>query len=213
MNTKKLLLILLSAAAASGVDAQQLYKQVGPDGKVTFSDRQPGGSGKVSVMKSNVLRPLDAEPPAASQMMVNPKATGADGKVFVPTGTMAELEDAVSSVMVLSEVAKKFEPICSPTPQAAKQYSIAVNGWRKRNANFIEQQTRILMEVIDPTKRNLMQNKVGTRVDEALLEVMRLNPAWRGKWCNKAVLEMTSGSNDIANNAPVAIPLITYKFK
>lgn len=211
MSTNKLLLIILSAAAASGADAQQLYKQVGPDGKVTFTDRQPSGNGKVSVMRSNVLRPLEPDAPPASKITVNPKS--ADGPAFAPNGSRAELEEAVSAVMLLSEVARKFDPICSPTPQAAKEYSVAVNAWRMRNSNFLQLHTRILMQVIDPTRRAQMQGKIGGRVDEALAEVTRLNPAWRAKWCDKSILDMTSGSNDIANNAAVAVPLITYKFR
>lgn len=211
MSTNKLLLILLSAAAASGADAQQLYKQVGPDGKVTFTDRQPSGNGKVSVMRSNVLRPLEPDAPPASKITVNPKS--GDGPAFAPNGSRAELEEAVSAVMLLSEVARKFDPICSPTPQAAKEYSVAVNAWRMRNSNFLQLHTRILMQVIDPTRRAQMQGKIGGRVDEALAEVTRLNPAWRAKWCDKSILDMTSGSNDIANNAAVAVPLITYKFR
>ena len=211
MSINKLLLIFLSAAAASGADAQQLYKQVGPDGKVTFTDRQPSGNGKVSVMRSNVLRPLEPDAPPASKITVNPKSS--DGPAFAPTGSRAELEEAVSAVMLLSEVARKFDPVCSPTPQAAKEYSVAVNAWRMRNSNFLQLHTRILMQVIDPTRRAQMQGKIGGRVDEALAEVMRLNPTWRAKWCDKSILDMTSGSNDIANNAAVAVPLITYKFK
>lgn len=220
MNIKTILLTLLSTAAC-GVDAQQLYKSVGPDGKVTFSDRQPGGSGKISVMKSNILRPMEQDPLQASKLIAPSKPAASANVPARPQEEAAaphapstpELEEAVSAVMLLSEVAKKFEPICSPTPKAAKQYSVAANGWKKRNANFIEQQNRILMEVIDPIKRAAMQNKVAARVDESLLQVTRLDTQWRSKWCDRAVMEMTSSGNDVANNASIAVPLITYKFK
>lgn len=215
MNSK-ILLLLLSATAAGGVDAQQLYKSVGADGKVTFSDRPPGGNGKISVMKSNILRPLNQElPVSALAVPAKPAREAAPGPAVPATNgpSTPELEEAVSSVLLMSEVAKRFEPICSPNPVAAKQYSVAVTGWRARNANFLDKQNRILMEVIDPTKRASMVNRVNGRVSESLAEVGSLNAAWRTKWCDRAVLEMTGKLNDVANNAAVAIPLISYKLK
>ena len=215
----KILLLLLSATAAGGVDAQQLYKSVGPDGKVTFSDRPPGGNGKISVMKSNILRPLNQELPpstlAATAKPVREPAAAAGGSSAAASNgpSTPELEEAVSAVLLMSEVAKRFEPICSPTPTAAKQYSVAVTGWRSRNANFLDKQNRILMEVIDPAKRAAMVTKVNGRVSESLSEVSSLNAAWRTKWCDRAVLEMTGKVNDVANNAAIAIPLISYKLK
>ncbi len=218
MKTTQLLLVLLSTTAA-GVDAQQLYKSVGPDGKVTFSDRPPGGSGKISVMRSSVLRPMEADAPASAipptlrlpVTPASPRSAGAAAAVHAPS--TPELEEAVSAVMLLAEVAKRFEPLCSANPVSAKQYSVAVNGWRTRNANFISQHARILMEVLDPIRRSALQAKVNARITEALAQVSSLNPSWRSKWCERAVLDMTSGTNDVANNPTVAVPLITYKFK
>ncbi len=185
---------------------------------MTFSDRAPTGHGKVSVMRSNILRPLEDNTPSGGTTLPPvpkmPKSTLPERPpaAYARAPSTPELEEAVTAVMLLQEVAKKFEPVCSPTSQAGNAYNAAVTNWRKRNASFIEAQTRILMEVIDPAKRAAMQQKVDTRVSGALAEVVGLNPAWRSKWCDRAMLEMSNGTNDVAKNVAVAVPLITYKF-
>ncbi|UUZ46702.1 DUF4124 domain-containing protein [Massilia sp. B-10] len=46
---------------ASGVLAQQMYKVVGADGKITYSDRPAyEKANKLSVMKSYTLRPVES---------------------------------------------------------------------------------------------------------------------------------------------------------
>lgn len=218
MNIPKLLLTILSIAAMAGANAQQLYKSVGPDGKVTFSDRAPAGQGKISVMRANILRPLEQDVPATAATLPPtlklPKSAPerAATPAYARAPSTPELEEAVGAVLLLQEVAKKFEPVCSPNQQAATAYNVAVTTWRKRNASFIEAQTRILMEVIDPAKRATIQQKVDGRVASALSEVVSLNASWRAKWCDRAMAEMSNGTNDIAKNVAVAVPLITYKF-
>ena len=194
-----------------------MYKSVGPDGKITFSDKMSKDEkAKISVMRGNILRAREPELPAlpAAVLPTPPKlrapvaAAGEDAaKSKAPPS--AELETAVLAVMMLSEVARRFEPLCSPTPAAAKQYGAAVNGWKQRNANFIERHTRVLMEVYSPHKRVEMQSKVGAKIDAAEREVKGLSQDWRNKWCKKAIQDMIGGANDIANDASLAVPLIT----
>jgi len=215
MNKPKLLLTLLGVAAAFGADAQQLYKSVGTDGKVTFSDRAPTGDGKVSVMRSNILRPLEPKEPVASLAGALPKAgviPAARPLAPVRTPATPELEEAVSALLLQVELSKKFEPLCSPTLLAGRDYNLAVYNWRKRNALFLQQQNRILMEVIDPIKRAAIYRKVEISVDASLLETIALNAAGRAKWCERAILEMNSGISDVEKNTAVAAPLTAYKF-
>ena len=211
MNLPTLLLTIMGIAAAAGADAQQLYKSVGPDGKITFSDRPPSGIGKVSVMRSNVLRPLEPEAPAPGTL-----ADGTPKVAARPAGPRApaspELEAAVTALLQQTEVTKKFEPFCSPNLQAGRDYNVAVYNWRKRNASFLEQQNRILMEVISPIKRAEIQRKVDVSVDPSLTQALGFNPAGRGKWCERAVLEMSTGLSDVEKNPLIATPLLTYKF-
>ena len=219
MNKKVILVALISTCFACSSAAQQMYKSVGADGKITFSDKMSKDEkAKISVMRGNILRPTETALPAAPAAVLPtpPKVrpTPADSgnepaKSKLPPS--AELETAVLAVMMLSEVARRFEPLCSPTPVAARAYGAAVNGWKQRNANFIERQTRVLMEVYNPHKRAEMQTKVNTKIDAAEREVKSLNEQWRAKWCTKAIQDMIGGANDIANDATLAVPLITNR--
>ena len=47
-------LVLFAALLAAGVHAQQMYRIVGPDGKVTYSDRAPANQ------QADALGPLGA---------------------------------------------------------------------------------------------------------------------------------------------------------
>ncbi len=218
MNKKAILFAVLCTLTVCSAAAQQLYKSVGADGKVTFSDKMTkDDKAKVSVMRGNILRPTDVEPTplptlaTPSRLRPNQSPSQVAAVPRTATATTPELEFAVTEVMMMTEVARRFEPMCSATPTTAKEYSSAVTGWRQRNANFIEQQTRILMEVYSPIKRAELENKVTSRSDAAFHEVRGLSPEWRTKWCNKAVLDMRGRLNDVANNAAVAVPLITFK--
>lgn len=196
--------------------AQEMYKSVGPDGKVTFSDRPPSSDkAKVSVMKASVLRPLEGPPPA--QPKIAPPAGLASGQNGAPAaGGMSngipspELQHAMLVVMLMSEVAGKFEPVCTSAAPQSKKFMNAANGWKQRNGTFIEQQKRATSDMA-PAKRAALQGEVAAKINEAMTEVVALSTPGRVKWCDKATLDMSSGLNDVANNAAVAVPLITYK--
>ena len=210
MNIPKLLLAILGIAAAMGADAQQLYKSVGPDGKITFSDRPPGtAEGKVSVMRSNVLRPMEVKEPAGAIVATKP---GTPPLPPVRAPATPELEEAVSALLLQFEITKKFEPLCSLNLLAGRDYNVAVYNWRKRNALYLQQQNRILMEVIDPIKRAAIYRKVEIAVDASLAEAIALNAQGRAKWCGRVIAEMNTGINDVEKNVAVAGPLIAYKF-
>jgi len=216
MKKLTLSLTLLGVAAAFGADAQQLYKSVGPDGKITFSDRPPSIQGaKVSVMKSNILRPFEPKEPAVvTQAGTAPATPAAVPRTVAPARAPAppELEEAVAALLLQTELTKKFEPFCSPNLQSGRDYNVAAYGWRKRNASYLQQQTRILMEVIDPIKRAAIYRKVELSADASLAEALLMKPPGRSKWCERAMVELASGATDVEKNPAVAVPLSAYKF-
>lgn len=214
MNKIKTIVALLAATVCCAAPAQQMYKTVGPDGKVTFSDRpQNGDKLKVSVMKGAVLHPVEGPPPAQPKI-APPKTAGGAG---AGTGISAagvpspELQHALLVVSLMSEVAAKFEPVCSKAAQN-KKFVTAANGWTMRNSSFIEKQRRAMAEMA-PARRTALQAEVASKIHEAMTEVLAQNPAGQVRWCDKATLDMSGGGNDVVNNADVAMPLVTYKPK
>lgn len=192
-----------------------MYKTVGPDGKITFSDRpQNGEKLKVSVMKGSVLRAVEGPVPAQPKI-ASAKAGGADapGNGISAAGVpSAELQHALLVVSLMSEVAVKFEPVCSKAAPHSKKFVTAANGWTLRNGSFIEKQRRAMADMA-PARRTALQNEVAAKIQEAMTEVLAQSQAGQIKWCDKAIIDMSGGSNDVVNNADVAMPLITYKPK
>lgn len=215
MNKFQPIFVIAAALFCCAASAQQLYKTVGPDGKVTFSDRpQNGEKLKVSVMKGSVLRAVEGPPPAQPKITA-PKPGGADapGSGISAAGVpSAELQHAVTVVSLMSEVAVKFEPVCSKATSQSKKFVTAANNWTLRNGSFIEKQRRAIADMA-PARRTAIQNEVAAKIHEAMSEVLAQGQAGQVKWCDKATVDMSGGTNDVANNVDVAMPLITYKPK
>jgi hypothetical protein len=215
MNKFQPIFVIAAALMCCVASAQQLYKTVGPDGKVTFSDRpQNGEKLKVSVMKGSVLRPVEGPPPALPKIAPSKVgAADAPGNGISAAGVPSpELQHAVLVVSLMSEVAAKFEPICSKVAAQNKKFVTAGNGWTQRNISFIEKQRRAMADMA-PARRTALQNEVAAKISEAMGEVLAQSQAGQIKWCDKAIVDMSGGINDVINNADVAMPLITYKPK
>ncbi|NHZ44994.1 DUF4124 domain-containing protein [Massilia aquatica] len=216
MNKLQPIFVIAAALICSAGSAQQLYKTVGPDGKVTFSDRpQNGEKLKVSVMKGSVLRPVEGPVPPQPKIAPPSKGAGADGAgngISAAGIPSPELQHAVLVVSLMSEVAAKFEPVCSKATVQSKKFVTAANGWTLRNSSFIEKQRRALADMA-PARRTAVQNEVAAKIHEAMAEVLAQGTAGQVRWCEKATIDMSGGANDVVNNADVAMPLITYKPK
>ena len=215
MNKLQPIFVIAAALICSAASAQQLYKTVGPDGKVTFSDRpQNGEKLKVSVMKGSVLRPVEGPVPPQPKI-APPKGTGAEGPgngISAAGIPSPELQHAVLVVSLMSEVAAKFEPVCSKATAQSKKFVTAANGWTLRNSSFIEKQRRALADMA-PARRTAVQSEVAAKIHEAMAEVLAQGTAGQVRWCEKATVDMSGAANDVVNNADVAMPLITYKPK
>ncbi|MFB9246046.1 DUF4124 domain-containing protein [Massilia antarctica] len=216
MNKLQPIFVIAAALICCAASAQQMYKSVGPDGKVTFSDRpQNGDKLKVSVMKGSVLRAVEGPPPAQPKIAPPPKGSGADpsgGGISAAGVPSPELQHAVLVVALMSEVAAKFEPVCANVAPQSKKFVTAANGWKQRNSTFIEKQRRAMADM-SPAKRTALQGEVAAKIHEAMAEVLAQSASGQAHWCDKATVDMSGGSNDVANNADVALPLITYKPK
>jgi len=207
--TKKFLLLILGCAAASGAVAQQMYKSVGPDGKVTFSDRPAVEKAKkLDVMRSYVLRPAEDFKP-----MPDGPLTPKQGPVTNPNATVTPaVEDAMVNVMSLTEFARRFQMMCGATHGGAKAFTDATTQWKKRNAQYIEHQKRLLMEVVSPNKRAELQE----RTDAYVLEINKTIPhstGGRKDWCAGMVTQMNSGNADINKPEMLEVPITRYKAK
>lgn len=204
---KKLSFLLCTALAfAPAVLAQQMYKVVGSNGKVTFSDRpQIEELAKLSVMQSYTLRAVEPPKPRESARSV-PKVRDEPPVTITPA-----IEDAIVTIMGRSSFGGQFEIFCQGEESDARAFSAATLAWKQRNVAAVEHQKRLLMLVLSPTKRAELISREETLLAEEIAKVSAKSPAVRKQWCQAVVAELNSGRNDIVNPALMAVPVTPYK--
>lgn len=212
MNTHRLIFFLAGTLLVPCALAQQMYKVIGPDGKVTFSDRPPvQPTGKVSVMRSSTLRPYVAPPTAAelAAAAAPRKAAPVERPAAVPLAVALtpEVEEAMLAVMGQVEYTRRFYGFCS------KPFSVAARAWKQRNAAPITHQNRLLMEVVSPGKRDELLGKVSAMLADESGKMATRTPKERQAWCADAVAELDSGKSDIVQPAMMAMPIVPYRAK
>lgn len=186
-----------------------MYKTVGPDGKITFTDRPDvQASAKLSVMKSYTLH---AVPPPVRQTEAPAKPAPVDPVAAEPVPVSPEVEDAMLMVMGMAEFGGRFERFCDATPADVKAFSGANYEWKKRNAQAIEQQKRLLTEVVSPFKRAQLLDKHQALVSGEVGKAAARTPAARKEWCDGIVAELNSGRSDIDKPAMMAVPIVQYR--
>lgn len=211
LNKKLILLVFCCAASGSGM-AQKMYKTVGPDGKITFSDRpQIDATTKVSVMRSNTLHSLDApatQGDTAAGLKSEPRRKVAADTAAVIT---PEIEDAMVSVMGLTEFGRRFEGFCNDSAAEAKAFSAANDSWKQRNAAAVEQQRRLLAEVLSPVRRANLIDREQQQMGEELGKAAARDPSARKEWCDGVIADFNGGNSDVNQPAMMAVPLIHYR--
>ncbi|SHH68399.1 DUF4124 domain-containing protein [Massilia sp. CF038] len=200
--------LIVGCFLASGAMAQQMYKVIGADGKITYSDRPAlEKANKMSVMKAYTLRPVEEEK----------KKEAAKPEVAMPApdpnaSITPEVEDAMVSILTMNELSIKSLPICSATDASARAFSASTTAWKKRNAPYIEQQKRLLMEVMSPHKRaELLEKSSAAAADTG----RSIPPTAQGRrdWCAGTIAELDSGRSDINKPFMLTIPITKYRAK
>ena len=212
MLIKKLILLSICCAAAAGSQAQKMYKTVGPDGKITFSDRpEIGADTKVSVMRSNALHPVEM-PANKVDPVQAPRRKGAGNQEAVPVIT-PEVEEAMLSVMGLNEFGRRFDGFCNASDAGAKAFAAANYGWKKRNAAAVEQQKRLLTEVMSPVRRAQLIDREQQVMAGEIAKAAALAPAARQEWCDGVIAELNSGRSDVDKPEMMGLPIVQYRAK
>jgi hypothetical protein len=229
MKTTKTLttLIVFGVAAFSlNVAAQAVYKTIGPDGKVIYSDHPPVDSKTQSTILNGPKAALEvkADKGAAPESDLKSKAAktatrkpvGADSaqSAAVPAVNNDVLEGAIIGVMGMESLVLQTEGACvNAFPASMKRYTGAATGWRERNAGLIAQQRRLLATVFDADKRRLIVMGIKNKNDSAFVPFKTANMASKIKWCDQSMKEIENGAMDVFNNPKLGPPIMNYKAK
>ncbi len=229
MKIKKSLtaLIVFGVAVSSlNVAAQIVYKTIGPDGKVIYSDHPPvdsktqstllnGPKAALEVKTDKVVVP-ENDPKNKAAKTASKKTVGADGTSSgaTPAVNNDALEGAIIGVMGMESLVLQTEQACVNTlPTSMKRYSGAATGWRERNAGLISQQRRLLATVFDADKRRLIVMGIKNKNDNAFVPFKTANMAAKINWCDQSMKEIESGAMDVFNNPKLAPPIMNYQAK
>lgn len=208
--------------------AQGVYKSIGPDGKVIYTDQPPGtaersyatpGSTKPApkapaARKGDYGVQVETPPPAFAnakratrQEPVAPPAPSAD--TVDPS-----VEKAVIGVLGLEDVVRQMEALCVRTlPTSMKRYGGAVDGWKKRNDMIVFRARQVLADAFNPTMRNMIEVGIKSRNENTLAPVNNAPVAKRIEWCDKSSDDIARGTMDAFNKDKLSQPLATYRMK
>ena len=210
---------LLAAGAAEPVTGPgPTYRIVGPDGKVTFSDRKPTDPqlkarelGKVLTApllapSSELfdLRPASAAPPSrpVGEGLLPPVDVA--GKLFPPG-----LPDAILDVVVHQFFVQSLLETCSRLrPALTERYQGGVRNWRDRNADILSRSNRISFARFTPEQRDVLRATGRARLAQ-LLPAPGSSEADKVAWCDRMSTDLARHQFELVGDMRIA-PIIYF---
>ncbi len=225
MYRDRLFVSLSLFVAFSTAQAAEIYKSVGPDGKVTYSDRPPAdtNSGYDKIQKpslptvatpgSNSAPTLHAETAAAQPTArTSKKALRAQKPPEAPPVVAKvdpELQSAVIGVLGIEDLVRKTEDLClGVLPTSFKRYFGATDDWRRRNASFIAKAHYVLDTQFDAAGRHLVESGVDQRNAGVFSKITSAPAAAKINWCDRSTDEIKAWTMDFRNKDKLASPLM-----
>ena len=114
-------------------------------------------------------------------------------------------------VMGFASLERKYEHFCVGNETVLKSFVAANAGWRQRNAPYIEQQKRLLMEVLSPRRRSDM---LGREAEVQTAQFTTLKAATIGarvEWCAEMATLLNGGTVEMKLPEMLAIPITPYR--
>ena len=213
---------LLGAGAVVPV-AAQTYRIVGPDGKITYSDRKPTDAQMKTRQLGQTLtaplltpgnEPFDLHPQAAGSRQARPGSAANEGlappvdvtgRPFAPG-----LPDAVFDVIVHQFFVQTLMENCSRLqPAATERYQAGVRNWRDRNADLLAKSNRIVFTRFTAEQRDTLRATGRARLQQ-LLPAADASDAERNLWCARMSTELARHQMELVGDARVA-PIVDFE--
>jgi hypothetical protein len=208
-----LIAALLGAHAAEPVGPSTTYRIIGPDGKITYSDRKPTDPqlharalGRTVtaplVAPSNApfdLHPATALPPARPLLPGDAPPLDASGKPFPPG-----LPEALLDVFVHQFFVQTLVETCSQLrPTFAERYRGGVLNWRDRNADILAKSNRISFARFTGEQRDLLRATGRARL-ASLLPPADATPEDKALWCDRMSTDLALRQFELVGDLRVA---------
>jgi hypothetical protein len=214
-----LLAALMGVAAAAPLPEGPTYRIVGPDGKVTFSDRKPTDPGvRTRELGQTVTAPLLAPAtapfdlhPATTLPPVAPRAAPGDGltpavdisgKPFPPG-----LPEAILDVVVHQFFVQTLVETCARLrPAFTERYQGGVRNWRDRNAEILSRSNRITFARFTGEQRDMLRATARARL-APLLPPQGAADADKMAWCDRMSADLARHQFELTGDLRLA-PLL-----
>jgi len=218
-----LLAALVGARAATPGPASDgpTYRIIGPDGKVTFSDRKPTdpqlrarelGQTVAAPLLAPSAQPFDLHPATSPPPSSRPNANDGlappvdvSGRPFPPG-----LPDAILDVLVHQFFVQTLMETCSRLrPAFTERYQGGVRNWRDRNAEILDKSNRITFTRFTGEQRDTLRATGRARL--AQLIPSRDQPeADRMAWCDRMSTDLARRQFELVGDMRVA-PILYYE--
>jgi hypothetical protein len=205
---QKRLLIALFGVLTQGAASAEIYKVLGPDGKIIYSNVAPKDKNTpVAILNS----PPGQRPAIHSAAM---PAVQAAPRMRSGSETLSpDVVGAVANVMGMAHLVSSTRDFCvAALPASLKRYSAAVLGWQQRNEAVMAKKDRVL----STSDRHLIAAALGgdmlRMTDDMMRPVRQAVAAERIKWCDKTIADIDHGVLDLVGRASIS-PLMSYSLR
>ncbi len=214
-----ILAALLTAGAAVPALAQT-YRSVGPDGKITYSDRKPTdpqqqtrqlGQRLVAPLLAPTTEPFDLHPASRPPVLRNVLGEGQAAPVDIsgqpfPPG----LPDAILDVLVHQFFVQSLVETCGHTrPGAMERYQIAVRNWRDRNADILSTSNHVNFTRFTGEQRDTLRATARVRLAQ-LMPQADAPAADKEQWCDRMGTDLARRQFELTGDMRVA-PLLYFQ--
>jgi hypothetical protein len=208
----------LALACAATTAVADVYKIVGSDGRVTYSDRPPVDARSAVVAHTSASMPrmsisaLPATSAGASGAAPARAAASAPPANETPTAARAPLAPDLSKALVAvlsgeDHVQSMFDACTGAQPGTYERLADHVRTWRHHNIQLIAQADRILAIGLSPSGREALETTAQSRVDTDLSPILHGPHARLVQWCDLGADQLLDGTLDIAGRADITEPI------
>ena len=213
------LAVLMAVGAAVPV-AAQTYRIVGPDGKITYSDRKPTdpqlktrelGKTVTAPLVRQTGEPFDLHP---ATTLPPPRPAGAEG--YAPPVDVAGrpfppgLPDAILDVVVHQFFVQTLAETCSRAhPAFADRFQTSVLNWRTRNASILARSNDVAFSRFSAEQRDALRATARMRLSQ-LEPPPDAADADKDAWCNRMSTDLSRHQFELVGDMRVA-PLLAFE--
>jgi len=214
----RLISAALLAALVGAQAAEPTYRIVGPDGKITYSDRMPtdpqvraralGQIAKAPLLAPSTA-PFDLHPARTAPVVRSPGGDAPQvdisGKPFPPG-----LPEAILDVLVHQFFIQSLAETCDRArPDFPERFRIGVLNWRDRNADILARSNRIAFARFTGEQRDILRATGRARL-APLLPAPDATAEDKILWCDRMSNDLGRRQFELVGDARVA-PIVDFE--